>query len=154
MTGQEREAAGFLRKQHFTKVAVTQADLALFRNRTRHAERLQALADDGGRLGGLFHAALERERNTQGIGPGGVFKRDGLHALDDCVDIYALGQAQIAGRFQAAQIVFRKEFFDLGDAAVFSFKNYIVSHWYDHSFLPDYSSRGSIYLAAPSKRPY
>ena len=128
MAGEERKAAGFFRKQHLAEIAVAEADLALLGDRTRHAECLQALADDGSGFRGILYAALEREGNAERVCPGGVFKCDGLHALDDGFHINALGQAELAGRFQAAQIIFRKEFFDLGDAAVFSFKNNIVSH--------------------------
>ena len=85
------------RQQHLAQIAVAQAHLALFGHRAGHAEGLQALADNGGSLGGVRDALLQRQSHAQGIGPDGIFKRNGLHALDDGVHIDALGQAQIAG---------------------------------------------------------
>ena len=71
---------------------------------------------------------LERQGDAQGIRPYGVFKRNGLHALDDGVYIDALGQAQLPGLLQGTQIVLRQKLFDFGHAPLFTFKHHIVSH--------------------------
>ena len=39
----------------------------------------------------VLHALLQRDGRAQGVGPLGVFKGDGLDALDDLVGVNALG---------------------------------------------------------------
>ena len=78
---------------------MTEADATLLGNRTGDAERLQALADNGGCLGSFFHTALKSECHTQGIRPHCVFERDGLYAFDNSFHINALAQAKLAASF-------------------------------------------------------
>ena len=151
MAGKEREAIGVLAEQHFAEIAVAETDLALLGNRAGHAERLQTLADDGRGFGSVLHAALDRQRDTEGVCPNRVIKRDRLHTLDDRFHIDALGVAQSGSVFQGTEIIFGEKLFDFVHASLFAFELHIVSHL---RFLLYYSSRGSIYFAAPSKRPY
>ena len=127
------------------------ADSAVLRHRTRHAERLQTFTDDCRRFRRVGHAALNGERHAQRVRPHGVFKRDGLHAFDDRFHVNALGQAEVARIFEGAEIVFFQKRQDFVHAFLFAFKQHFVSHL---RFPPSYSSRGSMYFAALSKRPY
>ena len=76
----------------------------------------------------LLVMAFQSERHAQGVGPNGVFKRNGLNALHDGVHVDSLGETEVAGRFHTAEIVVRQELFDLGHSSLFAFKFDIVSH--------------------------
>ena len=147
VASQEGKALGLVTQQHGAQVAVAQTNSALLGYGTGNGESLQALADGGGAVGGVLQAALDSDGGAQGVGPHGVFKADGLHALDNSLHVDALFQQHVAAGVQRFQAVGREASLDLGHTALLTFK-------FSHScLLLSYSSRGSIYLAAPSKRP-
>ena len=80
-------------QQHGGQIAVADADLAVVRDRTGDAEGLQAFAQGRGDIGRLGLALLDGDGRAEHIGPAGVLKADRLDALDDGVDIDALGVA-------------------------------------------------------------
>ena len=128
MAGQEGEALGLVPEQHGAQVAVAQAHVALLGHRAGHAEGLQADADGLGGLGGGLHALLDGHGAAQGVGPAGVLKSDGLHALDDLIGVEALALAQLAGLFQAGDAVLGKTLLNLRHSSLFAFKHDVISH--------------------------
>ena len=128
MAGQEREALGFVPEQHRAQVAVAQAHVALLGHRAGHAESFQADADGLGGFGSGLHALLDGDGAAQGVGPAGVLKSDGLHALYDIIGIKALAEAKVPGLFQAANAVFGQAFFDFRHSSFFAFKHDVISH--------------------------
>ena len=144
------EALGLLVQQHGAQVAVAQAHLALVRDGAGDAERLQALADALGGLGGGLDALLQRDGGAQLVGPLGVFKGDGLNALDDLVGVHALGVVVSLQLIEILEAVLFENRLELGHAPFITFKQ---SHFLHTSY---YCLRGSIHLTAPSsalKRP-
>ena len=118
---------------------------------------------------------LQSNCATQCIRPAGVLKRNGLYTLDNFIHIDSFAQAKVARIFEAGKAILGKALFDFGHSSFFTFKLDIVSHvscpplfcflqrspsWDTPDLessvcsLPNYSSRGSMYFAAPSKRPY
>ena len=101
---------------------MAKADGALLGNRAGDGEGLKALADGGGAIGRVFQAALHGNGRAQRIRPHGVFKADGLYALDDGVHVNALGEEHFAAGIETFQTVRRKACLDLRHAAVLTFK--------------------------------
>ena len=153
VAGQEAEALGLIPEEHRPQVAVAQAHLALLGDGTGDAEGLEPLADDLGGVGGLGAALLQRQGDTQGVGPDGVLKGDGLHALDDLLYIDALLGAKVPGILQGLEAVFREAGLDLRHPSLLSFKLCHVCSLLSLSKIWPYSSRGSTYLGASAKRP-
>ena len=128
MARQEREALGLVPKKHGAQVAVAQAHVALLGHRAGNAEGLKADADGLGRVGGGLHVLLYSYGATQGIGPAGVLKCDGLHALYDIIGVEALLITELASLLQAAQAVLGETFLNFGHPSLFAFKHDFVSH--------------------------
>ncbi len=53
----------------------------------------------------LFQAALHGDGRAQRVRPDGVLKADGLHTLDDRVNVDALGEEHLAAGVQRLQAV-------------------------------------------------
>ena len=68
---------------------MAQAHLAVLGNRAGDAEGLEALADGLGGVGSGGHVLLQSDGGAHAVRPGGVFKADGLDALDDVVGVEA-----------------------------------------------------------------
>ena len=97
VAGQEGEALGLVAEEHSAQVAVAQTHLAVVGDGAVDAEGLQAHADHLGGLGGGLDAGLQRDGRAHGVRPAGVFKADGLDALDDLIRVEALGLADARG---------------------------------------------------------
>ncbi|OPZ58677.1 MAG: hypothetical protein BWY87_01348 [Deltaproteobacteria bacterium ADurb.Bin510] len=122
VAGQEGEASGLFTQQHGCQVAVADADLAVVGHRTRNAEGLQALAQGLGDVGGALLAALDRDRGTHHIGPGGVFEADRLDLLGDGVGIDALGLADLLGLLDGSDAIGVQQSADLLDSSLVTFE--------------------------------
>ncbi len=122
VAGQESEALGLLIQQHGAQVAVAQAHLALVRHGTGDAESLQAFADALGRLGGGLHALLQRDGRAQLISPLGVFKSDGLNALDDFVGVHALAVVVSLQLIEILEAILLEDRLELRHAPFITFK--------------------------------
>ena len=108
MTGQESETFGFVSQQHGAQVAVTQTNFSLFCNRTGDTESFQTDTDRFSGLGGGLYTLFDRNSAAQRVGPGSVFKCDGLYALYNGIGIYALAQAKVASVFEAGKAILGK----------------------------------------------
>ncbi len=78
VAGEETETFGLLGEEHFTEVTVAKTNLTVLGHRAGDAERLQTDTDSGGGFSGLLAALLDGDGCTNGVGPLGVFKADGL----------------------------------------------------------------------------
>ena len=87
MAGQEGEALGLVPQQHGTQIAVSQTHLAVLGNRAGDAEGLKADADGLGSLSSGLHVLLQGDSRAHAVGPAGIFKADGLDALDDLIGV-------------------------------------------------------------------
>ena len=56
------------------------------------------------------------------VGPAGVFKADGLDALDDLIGVKALGLADLAALLHGADAVLSEDAVDLVDSSFVAFK--------------------------------
>ena len=122
VTGEEGKALRLVGEQHRAEVAVTETDLAVLGDGAIDAEGLEADADHLGGLGGRFYARLERDGRAHGVRPAGVFKADGLDALDDLVGIKALGLAELAALLHGGDAILREDAVDLVDSSLVIFK--------------------------------
>ena len=122
VTGEESKALRLVGEQHRTEVAVAQTDLAVFGNGAVDAEGLKTHADELGSLGSGLHAGLERDGRADGVRPAGVFKADGLDALDDLIRVKALGLADLAALFDGRDTVLSEDAVDLVDSSLVVFK--------------------------------
>ena len=96
-------------------------------------------------------------QRCQGVSPGGVLKSDGLHALDNLIYVDTLTEAEITGVLEAARPYSARHFSILAillslPSNITSLAIIVLSSFF--LLCQHYSSRGSMYLAAPSKRPY
>ena len=87
MPGKETEAFRLFPQKHSGEVTVPETDLSALGDGTGDAEGLQADADGFGGFSRIGHTLFKRDSHTERIGPSGIVKRDGLHALDDCVNV-------------------------------------------------------------------
>ena len=101
---------------------MAQTDLAVLGDGAVDAEGLEADADHLGGLGGRLYARLERDGRAHGIRPAGVFKADGLDALDDLIRVKALGLADLAALFDGRDAVLSEDAVDLVDSSLVVFK--------------------------------
>lgn len=99
VTCQEAEALGFFRKEHFTEVAVTETDLAVFGNGAGNTEGLKTDTDIcGSGSGGFIACALslfKSDSRAYGVSPLCVFKADRLCFLNGGVGVNAVFCAYI-----------------------------------------------------------
>ena len=89
MPGEKRKAFRRIVEKHRPEIAVAEADLAVFSNRTGNAERLQPNADFRRRVLGLGATLLDRHRRAHRVGPLGVLKADWLGFFNNLVGIDA-----------------------------------------------------------------
>ena len=122
MTGEEGKALRLVGQQHRTEIAVAQTDLAVLGDGAVDAEGLKTHADHLGSLGSGLHAGLERDGRADGVRPAGVFKADGLDALDDLIRVKALGLADLAALFDGRDTVLSEDAVDLVDSSLVVFK--------------------------------
>ena len=101
---------------------MAQADLTGIGDRAGDAEGLETLADGGGGLAGALGIFLQGDGAAEGVGPAGVFKGDGLDALDDGGGVYPAGEAVVAGFLDGREAVFGQEGVDLIDSSFVTFK--------------------------------
>ena len=94
---------------------MTQTNFSLFCNRTGDAESFQTDTDGFSGLSSCFYTLFDRNSATQGIGPGSVFKCDGLYTLYNGIGIYALAQAKVASVFEAGKAILGKTLLYFGD---------------------------------------
>ena len=81
-----------------------------------------AAADHLGGFGRGLHAGLDGDGRADGVRPAGVFKADGLDALDDLIRVKALGLADLAALFDGRDTVLSEDAVDLVDSSLVVFK--------------------------------
>ena len=122
VTGEEGKALRLVGQQHRTEVAVAKADLAVLGDGAVDAEGLKTHADHLGGFGRGLHAGLDGDGRADGVRPAGVFKADGLDALDDLIRVKALGLADLAALFDGRDTVLSEDAVDLVDSSLVVFK--------------------------------
>ena len=125
---QEGKALGLIPEQHSAQVAVAQTDVSLLGYGAGDAERFQTDTDGLGGVGSCFGAFLDRDSAAQSVGPAGVFKSDGLYALDDFIGIKALALAELSCFLEAAQAILGEALLDFGHSSFLAFKHDVISH--------------------------
>ena len=101
---------------------MAQTDLAVLGDGAVDAEGLQADTDHLGGFGRGLHAGLDGDGRADGVRPAGVFKADGLDALDDLIRVKALGLADLAALFDGRDTVLSEDAVDLVDSSLVVFK--------------------------------
>ena len=132
---------------------MTETDLAVFGNGAGNTEGLKTDTDIcGSGSGGFIAGALslfESDGRAYGVSPLCVFKADRLCFLNGGVGVNAVFCAYILALVNRRDTVIFKNAENLCLASLITFK-------LCHYTVPPYSSRGSMYLTAPSsllKRP-
>ena len=143
VTCQEAETVGLFPQQHCAQVTMSQTYLAVFCNRSRHAECLESDTDCLCCLCCLGDTLFQSDSSAQGVCPYCVFKSDWLYAFDDGLHVDSFGETQVSGFFQRGHSIFLQSCLNFRHSSFLSFK-------FRHDSFPPvpYSSRGSIYLAA------
>ena len=143
---QKGKALALIAEEHGPQIAVTQTHLPVLGHGAVDAEGLQAHTDHLGGLGSGLDAGLQGDSCAHGIRPAGVFKADGLDALDDLIGVEALGLADLPALLHGANAILSEDAIDLVDSSFVAFKQC-------HFLSSSYSCRGSMYLAAFSNWP-
>ena len=128
VTCEEAEAIRLLGKEHFAKIAVSETDLAVFRDRPGDAEGLQADPDRSRRVRRLLATGLDGDRRADGVRPDRVLEADGLRAAHELIAIDALGKADIFAFFDGGDAVLFEYAVDLVYSSFITFKQSHTAH--------------------------
>jgi len=140
-----------LSQQHSAQITVTQAYISLFRNGTRNTKRFQSDTDCFRCLGSGSDTFFQRNCTAQSICPACILKCNRLNIFYNFIWVEPFLLTKGARLFETGKAILGKTLFYFGNSSFFAFKHDIVSHRFCPPYDgPFYSSRGSIYFAAPS----